>query len=195
MQLREKKPELARKSLHLLIALVPALAAINLSLTSLLLMSGTLIYFWAESMRFLGFSPPVISSITRYVLRKKEDGHFVLGPITLGLGALLSLLLFPPKLAALAIYVTAFADCSAGLIGQFLGRYRPAFMSGKSIEGTLAGFAAAALVSFFLFNDLKISLSIGLISVLVDLFPLGDFDNLILPLAVGFVAVGINTFV
>ena len=185
------KSELARKALHILIAFVPALAAVSLSHTALLLMVGLLLYCSAESVRYLGFSPPVISSITRYVLRKREEGHFALGPVTLGLGALLSLLLFPPKAAALAVYVMAFADCSAGLIGQFLVRHRPAFMLGKSVEGTLAGFAAAALLGFLLFQDLKITLAAGVISVLVDLLPLGDFDNLFLPLAVGLVAMAI----
>ena len=182
-------PELARKGLHLLIAFVPALAAINLSGTAILLMSGMLVYYWAEGLRFLGFSPPLISSITKFVLRRREDGRFALGPVTLGLGALLSLLLFPPKTAALAIYVLAFADCAAGLVGQFLGRHRPAFMAGKSVEGTLAGFVAAAAAGFILFQDAKIALAAGIISVLVDLLPLGDFDNLILPLAVGLTAV------
>ena len=183
------KPEFARKSLHLLIALVPVLAGLNLSYTALLLMVGMLIFCSAESMRFLGFSPPIVSSITRYVIRKREYGHFALGPITLGLGALLTLLLFPPMAAALAIYVLAFADCAATLVGKGFGRHRPGFMRGKSIEGTLAGFTVAAFIGFILFQDLRITLAAAAISVLVDLFPLGDFDNLILPLAVGMAAV------
>ena len=189
VQQRDKKSELARKSLHILIALVPTLAAISLSHTGLLLMAGLLIYCYAESCRFLGFKLPIISDITRYVLRKREDGRFALGPVTLGLGALLSLLLFPPRAAALAIYVLAFGDCAAGLVGQFLGRHRPVFMAGKSIEGTIAGFAASALPAYLLFTDIKLALITGLVSVLVDLLPLGDFDNLFLPLAVGLAAI------
>ena len=186
---RKLNGELIRKGLHLLIVLVPPLAAINLSHTTMLLLAGFIIYICAESLRFLGFSPPLISPITRFVLRQREEGRFALGPVTLGLGALLSLLLFPPKAAALAIYVLAFADCSAGLVGQFLGRHRPSLMAGKSVEGTLAGFIAAALAGLLLFRDIKIALAAGVISIIIDLLPLGDFDNLILPLAVGMAAV------
>lgn len=180
------RAELARKVLHLLIALVPSLAALSRSHTALLLMVGILIYTCAESLRFLGFSPPFVSSVTAAVSRKREQGHFVLGPVTLGLGALLPLLLFPPPVAALAVYVLAFADSASTIVGKFLGRLRPAFLSGKSLEGILACFAAAALTGFLLFHDWRLAAAAGLASMLVDVFPIKDFDNLVLPLAAGF---------
>jgi len=184
---RELKAELARKGIHLIIALVPALAAINRSHTALLLMAGLLIYICAESLRFLGFYPPFISSITEVVLRKRERGRFAMAPVTLGLGALLALLLFPPAVAAAAIYALAFGDSASSLVGKFLGRLRPAFMAGKSIEGSLACFTASALPTFFVFWDWKTAFAVGLCSLLVDLFPINDYDNLLLPLAAGFV--------
>jgi dolichol kinase len=58
-------------------------------------------------------------------------------------------------------------------------------MAGKSIEGSLACFAASAMAAFFVFSDWKTALTVGLVSFLVDLLPLGDFDNLLLPLAAG----------
>ena len=179
-------PEIARKCIHALIALVPAMASFNLSYTALLLMGGTLFYTFAESLRFLGFAPPLVSSITTAVLRRREKDRFVLGPITLGLGALLALILFPPSVAALAVYILAFADSAASLVGMFLGRLRPAIMGGKSIEGSAACFAAAFLIGFLVYSDYRIALAAGLASVIVDFLPLGDFDNIILPLAAGF---------
>ena len=186
--IRELKAELARKSIHILVALVPSLAAINLSNTALLLMGGVLFYTWAESMRFLGFTLPVISSVTEAVLRKREQGRFALGPVTLGLGALLSLLIFPPNVATAAIYALAFGDSAAGLIGRFLGRIRPAFLAGKSLEGSLACFVFASLAGFLVFREWKIALAVGLGSMLADALPVKDFDNLLLPLAAGFCA-------
>ena len=180
--------ELLRKGIHLLIALVPALAALNRSHTALLLMVGILFYSWAEGMRFLGFSPPLISPVTAAVLRKREQHGFALGPVTLGLGALLALLLFPPPVAALAIYVLAFGDSASTIAGKFLGRIRPAFMAGKSLEGSLACFAVAAFIGFLLFKDWQIALAVGLASMLVEALPLEDFDNLLLPLAAGLTA-------
>jgi len=184
------KAELLRKGIHILIALVPLLAAVNRSHTALLLMGGILFYVWAESMRFVGFSPPFVSSVTRTVLREREQDCFALGPVTLGLGALLALLLFPPKVAAVAIYALAFGDSAATLVGTFLGRIRPAFMAGKSLEGSLACLAATAAAAYLVFGDWKIALAAGLVSMVVDTLPFGDFDNILLPLAAGAVVWG-----
>ena len=181
----ELKPELIRKSLHLLIALVPILAALNRSHTALLLMGGILFYTWAESLRFLGFTLPFISSTTAVVSRKWETERFSLGPVTLGLGALLALLLFPPQAAAVAIYSLAFGDSTATLAGKFLGRIRPAFMAGKSLEGSLACFIASFLVAFLVLRDWKIALVAGLASAVAEALPTKDFDNILLPLASG----------
>jgi len=182
------KAELARKGLHLLIAFVPALASLSLSNTVLLLMAGILFYTCAESLRFLGFQIPLISPVTEALLRERERERFVLGPVTLGLGAILALLVFPPKAAAAAIYAVAFGDSASSLAGRFLGRMRPAFMAGKSIEGSLACFIAAALCGLFVFHDLKSAALIGAVSLLIDAFPLEDFDNLLFPVTVGLAA-------
>ena len=184
----EFRAELARKGIHLLIALVPSLAALDRSNTALLLMGGILFYTWAEGLRFLGFSPPLISPVAAVVLRKREKGHFALGPVTLGLGALLALLLFPPSVAAVAVYVLAFGDSASSLAGRFLGRIRPAFMAGKSLEGSLACFAVSTLIGFLVSTDWRIALAVGLVAMLVDALPLDEFDNLFLPLAAGMAA-------
>ena len=179
------KTELLRKGIHILIALVPFLAALNRSHTALLLMGGVLFYAWVEGLRFVGFSPPLVSSLTRIVLRKREHDRFALGPVTLGLGALLSMLLFPPQAAAVAVYALAFGDSAATLAGRFLGRIRPAFMAGKSLEGSLACFVAATLACFLVLSDWRIALVTGLVSMTVEAFSFRDFDNLLLPLAAG----------
>jgi dolichol kinase len=181
----ELKAELTRKSIHMLIALVPTLAAINRSHTVLFLMLGTLFYACAESMRFLGFSPPLVSSVTSRVLRRREEGRFAIAPVTLGLGALLSLLLFPPQAAAAAIYVLAFGDSVSTLAGKFLGRLRPAFLSGKSVEGSLACFAVSTLACYLVYHDWKVAAAVGAVSVVVDALPFREFDNIFLPLAAG----------
>jgi dolichol kinase len=148
-------------------------------------MVGILFYTWAEGMRFLGFSLPLISRVTEAVLRKREEGRFALAPATLGLGTLLSMLLFPPAVAAAAIYALAFGDSAASLVGKFLGRLRPAFLMGKSLEGSLACFAASAVAGFLVFHDWKTASVVGAASMLVDSLPFKDFDNLLLPLVAG----------
>ena len=184
----EVRAELIRKALHVLIALVPFLASFNSSNTALLLLGGVFLYITAESLRYLGFTLPLISPLTEAVLRRRELGHFALGPVTLGLGALLALILFPLKEASVAIYALAFGDSAATLAGKFLGRVRPPFMAGKSLEGSLACFAASALVGFLVTGDWKKALAIGLAATLAETLPFRDFDNLILPLAAGLAA-------
>ena len=179
------KSELCRKGIHLLIALVPALAALNRSHTALLLMTGILFYTWAEGMRFLGFSMPFISSVTSAVLRKREKGNFASAPVTLGLGALLSLLVFPPPVAAVAIYALAFGDSVSSLVGQFLGRLRPGFLRGKSIEGFSACLVVSSAAGYFVFGEWKAALAAGFAAALTDALPLREFDNIALPLAAG----------
>ena len=187
-QKEELKAESIRKGIHVLVAVVPGLASLNLPNTALLLMLGTLFYTVAESMRFLGFSMPMISSVTEAVLRKREQGRFALAPITLGLGALLALLLFPAPVATAAIYTLAFADSASILVGKFLGRLRPAFLRGKSLEGLLACALTSFLAAFFVFREWKTALAVGIASLLIDALPLREFDNLFLPLAAGLAA-------
>jgi len=179
------KTELIRKGIHSLIALAPWLADMNRSHTALFLMGGVFFYALVEGLRFVGFSPPLTSSVTRSVLREREEGCLALGPVTLGLGALLAIILFPPQAAAAGIYALAFADSAATLTGRFFGRIRPAFLAGKSIEGSLACFAVAALACFWVFRDWRVAVATGIVSMLVEAFSIRDFDNLLLPLAAG----------
>ena len=181
----ELKAELARKGIHVFIAVVPSLASVSLSNTALLLMAGTLFYTMAESMRFLGFSLPMISPVTEAVLRKREQGHFAMAPVTLGLGALLALLLFPPPVAAAAIYALAFGDSASSLVGKFLGRVRPEFLKGKSLEGSLTCVTVSFLAGYFVFREWKTALAVGIVSLVIDALPLREFDNLLLPMAAG----------
>jgi len=179
------KSELIRKGIHILIAFVPVLAAVSRSNTALLLMAGMLLYAGLEGLRFAGFTPPLFSAIIKHGERQREQGSFVLGPVTLGLGALLSLILFQPAAAAVAVYTQAFGDTAATLTGKSIGRIRPRFMRGKSIEGSCACCAVTVLICFLIFRDWKTALATGVVAMLVELFSVQDFDNLLLPLAVG----------
>ncbi|MDR1099977.1 MAG: hypothetical protein LBL28_05785, partial [Treponema sp.] len=104
----ELKTELVRKSIHFLIALSPSMAAVSRPFTVLFLIIGTLGYTYMETLRLLGIKVPIISSLTSMASRSRDIGHFVIGPVTLGLGALLALLLYPAPAASIAIYALAF---------------------------------------------------------------------------------------
>jgi len=183
----ELKSEIIRKSIHFLIAVTPSLAAINRPFTVVLLMIGTLGYTIMEYLRLSGVKVPVISSLTRMASRSREIDRFVMGPVTLGLGALLALLLYPSPAAAIAIYALAFGDGFASLIGKYFGRLQPAFLCGKSIEGSLACFAAVLASAYTVSNNMYISFTVAFTAMVVEALPLEDYDNIVLPVTVGLV--------
>ena len=133
----EIRIELLRKSIHLLIAFVPGIAQLSQGLAVGLLAGGILVYSSCERLRTIGVQVPVISKVTALAARRRDGDLFVKGPVTLGLGALLCLLLFPAPIAAIAIYALAFGDGLSSLVGKTFGIIKLPFTGGKSLEGSL----------------------------------------------------------
>ena len=179
--------EFIRKSIHCLIGLTPLLAVWNYSFTIVFIAAGIFAYVYFESMRLNGFTIPIISSLTAMAARPKDEGRFILAPVTLGFGALLVLVLFPPLIAAIAIFALAFGDGFASLIGKIFGRIRPHFLFGKSVEGSLACFLAVFIASWRVSQSLSVSLTAAITATIVEALPLGDFDNILVPLITAFV--------
>jgi dolichol kinase len=184
----EAKSELVRKSIHFLIALSPGMAAIHYHFTVALLMIGVLGYTIMELLRLAGIKVPVVSALTSMASRPRDMGSFVLGPVTLGLGALLALLLFPSPAACIGIYALAFGDGFAGLVGKLFGRIRPAFLFGKSLEGSMACFTAVFISAYLVSHSFTVSIAAALSATTIEALPLEDYDNIALPLIVGFTA-------
>jgi len=183
--LSELKTEIVRKSIHFLIALAPSMAAVNRPLTVLFLMFGTLGYTFMEYLRLSGANIPVFSSLTKMASRPRDASRFVMGPVTLGLGALVALLLYPSPVASIAIYALAFGDGFASLVGKFFGKWRPAFLYGKSVEGSLACFTATLVSAYAVSGNMRVAMTAAFTAMIVEAMPLEDYDNLILPVTVG----------
>lgn len=184
----EIRIELVRKSIHLLVGFVPSLAAVNLNLTLGLLASGTLVYALSESLRMSGIEVPLVSRVTALAARRRDSGKYVMGPVTLGLGALLSLLLYPNPAASIAIYALAFGDGLSSLVGKLFGSIRLPFTGGKSLEGSLTCFAAVFVASMAVGGEVLPSLAIALFATFVEALPLRDLDNIALPVLTGALA-------
>jgi dolichol kinase len=180
--------EMVRKSLHLLIALVPVLASVNLPATIALLAMGTIFYSLAEASRRQGNPVLVVSDLTLIAAREKDMNGFVLGPVTLGLGALLSLLLYPLPAASIAIFALAFGDGFAGLVGTVVRGPRIPFLNGKTLAGSFACFAAVFIVTFGITSRPADSLIVAAAATFLEGIPAGNFDNIIIPFGVGMVA-------
>jgi len=180
--------ELTRKSIHLLIAFVPLLVSLSKSLALALLAGGTIAYIVFESLRMNGIHTPIVSALTVKAARLRDDGNFVMGPVTLGLGALLSILLFRPVPASIAIYVLAFGDGFSSLVGKTIGKIRIPHTQGKSLEGSLMCFSLSMLSAFAVSGKAGSSFIIAAVSTFVEAMPTKDWDNIILPLAAGITA-------
>ena len=185
--LPELKTEIVRKVIHFLIALSPSMAAISRPFTVFFLIAGTLSYTYMESLRLSGIRIPIVSSLTSMASRPRDIGNFVMGPVTLGLGTLLALLLYPSPAAAIAIYALAFGDGFAGLVGKLFGKHKPAFLFGKSVEGSLACFTAVLISAYGVSNNIFVAVMAALTAMTVEALPLEDYDNLALPVSVGMV--------
>jgi dolichol kinase len=185
VDVNEITTEVVRKAIHFLVALVPSMAAFNRPLTVLALMAGTLGYAWMETLRLEGVRIPLVSSLTRMASRSRDRGRFVMGPVTLGMGALLALLFYPSPAASIAIYALAFGDGFASLVGKLFGVLRPRFLHGKSIEGSLACFTAVFVAAYRVSSSIRVAFTAALVAAAVEALPLADYDNLALPVTVG----------
>ena len=179
--------ELVRKSLHMLIAFVPSIAATAGVETALVLLSlGTLVFAVSEYLRLNGHTVAVITPLTILASRGRDPGQFVLGPVTLAVGAMLALLIYPATAAALAIYALAFGDGIASLFGRAFGQTK--IVAGKTVEGSLACFAAVWFATLLVTGRVEIAFAIAAVATVLEVLPTDDLDNVILPVGVGLVA-------
>ena len=179
---REIQTELLRKAIHLLVGATPLMASISLGVTEILLVAGLLVYTLAESLRLEGRELPIITRVTQAASRNRDRNKAVLGPITLGLGALLCLMLYPEPAASVGIYALAFGDGLSSIVGKLFGRIRIPFTGGKTVEGSLAAFLAIYFTCWGVCGHPLVALSVAAFGTLLEALPLEDLDNLVIPL-------------
>ncbi len=109
--------------------------------------------------------------------------------MTLGIGALLSLLLYPLPAASLAIYALAFGDGFASLVGTMVRGPRIPLSRGKTLAGSMACFLAVFIVTLGVTSSPRDSLILAASATVLEAFPAGNFDNVLLPFGVGLIAV------
>lgn len=185
--LENLRGELVRKSLHMLIAFVPSITTVTGVLPALAILGlGVLFYTGAEYARLHGRSVVLVSAVTVIASRPRDRGRFVAGPVTLGIGAMLALLLYPAPAAFLAIYALAFGDGIASLVGRAFGRVRIA--PGTTFEGSLACFVAVFAAGLAVTGDTATALVVAAVATVLEAVPSDDMDNIIMPVGVGLVA-------
>ncbi|HHT9119145.1 MAG TPA: haloacid dehalogenase-like hydrolase [Candidatus Hypogeohydataceae bacterium YC41] len=184
-QKREFLQELRRKLVHIWAGAVPFFANVAFSPTVIFLTLLLVLYALSELGRLNGRPVPLFGSVTTACMRIDERRSLVTGPITMALGVIMSLLLFPAHVALVVIWILAFADSAATIVGKvWKGRPLP-YNRSKSVVGTLAFFLVACFCSFLCLSPIP-ALSVALVSSFLESLPLRD-DNISLPLGSGIV--------
>lgn len=135
----------------------------------------------------------LFSKLFDFMLRPHElEGGFT-GATWVAIGAFLTVLFFPARVAILALLFMSLGDVAAALVGMKLGRTR---VGAKSLEGFLAGLGVC-LVLASLYGDLPWSVKIpgAVTAMVIELIPLPMDDNLLIPLGSGTIMVLISSLI
>jgi dolichol kinase len=157
-------------------------------ITLVLLGAGTIFYAWAEKLRFEGKKVFIVSTITNLSLRERDRGKYVLGPVTLGLGAMAALFFYPEPAASIAIYALAFGDSFSSIIGKAFGGIKIPLTGGKTVSGSITCFITVFAVSAFITANPTASLVIAFAATFFEALPIRDMDNIIIPVGSGMAA-------
>ncbi len=179
--------ELFRKSIHICSSFVPLFLKLAYWPVIILLVLALFFYTVSELLRSKGIELPLISKVTEIAARKRDENRFVLGPVTLVCGVLLASLLLPLDCARVGIFALAFGDGLASLMGKLIGKITIPGAHGKTAAGSLTCFLAVFISTFCCCGNCLFSLIIALCSMFIEILPLSDFDNLIIPPAIGFI--------
>jgi dolichol kinase len=175
--------EIVRKIIHLGAACVPFCLNIAYTPTLILLTAALIGYCVAELLRCKGISVPVVSAITAAAARKRDENKFVLGPVTLAAGVIITAIVFDKTSASIGIFGLAFGDGLASLVGKCFGKTRIPFMREKTSAGSIACFSAVFIATFAVVHNAEAALITAVVGMLLEILPLKDFDNLLLPIA------------
>lgn len=184
-QLTSLRKEFFRKTIHICTAFVPLFMHFARVPAILCLCAAGVLYIIAESLRSNGHEIPLVSDITAAAARKRDENKFVLGPVTLVAGIIAAALLWDEKAASVGILALAFGDGLASLAGKSFGKIRVPYTHGKTVEGSLTCFAAIFSSTFLVTDNCQMSLLVATLGALIEVLPLKDFDNLIIPIFLG----------
>lgn len=177
--------ELIRKSIHLCSAFIPLFLDKEFFPTVISLFAAAFFYTVSETLRLRGIEVPVVAKITAVAARKRDENKFVLGPLTLVFGILIAAFLLEPESRRIGIYALAFGDGLASFAGKLFGRVRIPFTNGKTAAGSLTCFFAVLISAFAVCKNPQSALILAVTATFVEVLPLADFDNLIIPIIIG----------
>lgn len=180
--------ELIRKTIHISSAVTVLLAQRWYTQTIAAIIGMSVLYGISEWLLMHHYHMFCIAALTRLAARERDKGRVVYGPLTLAVGVVLALVLYPLHTAKIAVYALAFGDGVASLIGKKFGKTPLRFTRDKTVVGSAACFTVVACTSFVVSGSVWKSGLLALLTTVIEMLPLKDFDNLFIPLIVGFAA-------
>lgn len=180
--------EIFRKAIHLCSSFVPLFLKLNYWATLILLALAGFFYTVTQILSLNGIRVPLVSDVTDIAARDRDRGKFVLGPLTLVLGIILTAVLWKGDAAAVGILALAFGDGLASLGGKILGNIHVPHTGGKTCAGSLVCLIAIFISSSLVLHDTAAALVIAVAGMMIEIFPLKDFDNLLIPVSLGALA-------
>lgn len=180
--------ELFRKSIHICSAFVPFFLKLNFKATVIFFVVVLFGYILSEILRLNGISLPLIAKITETAARKRDENRFVLGPVTLVTGIFIAVFVLPLEYARIGIFALSFGDGLASLAGKMIGKITIPGSHGKTVAGSLTCFTAVYIATFICTGYAAKSFVIALSAMIIEMLPLADLDNVIIPVAIGLIA-------
>lgn len=179
--------EWPRKTVHLLSLAVPFCVRYSLPATQAVILGFTALYIVSEIYKMKGkpfFAHKVIGNLQR----EHEHHTFAKAPLFLAAAVLIVIsapLAWPAQF--IAIYAAGFSDTVAAVCGSRWGVTRLPLMSRKTYVGSICFFLSALPVTLY-YLPASAAIVIALIGAFLESLPLKDWDNLTVPIFVGFLA-------
>ena len=173
--------DFVRENIHATGIFMPIIAQI-IGIIPVVIFISTLsiVYAISELVRLNGKNIPLISTITHHAASQAELRGFVAAPLFYAAGILLTLIIFPFPVNTAAIAIFTLGDSVASIIGGLIGIRLP-FNKGKTLEGTLSGFAFAFLAGS-LFVAPWIAAISAAVAMLIEYLPIPINDNISVPI-------------
>lgn len=177
--------ELFRKSIHICSSFVPFFLKLAYWPVMGLLLLSVILYTISEILRSKNVEIPLVSKVTEIAARKRDENRFVLGPVTLVCGILLAAFFLPLEYARVGIFALSFGDGLASLSGKLFGKIPIPGAHGKTVSGSLTCFFAVFISTWCCSKNCFVSLIVATCAMFIEVLPLADFDNLIIPISIG----------
>jgi dolichol kinase/phosphoserine phosphatase len=175
------KREFFRKGIHIFGSLF-ALLALHHKMAALLALGGIIVlYLLSELSRILGVSVVFLSYITKKAQRKRETRGIIFGPVLLGCGMLITILIYDFKVYLPAILIVSVSDTLSALVGMRFGKTLLFGLKNRTLIGSSVFFLSACLILYFTV-PLRLVLPAAVLSTLIEIIPYYNIDNFLIPL-------------